>query len=314
LPVTPREAEAALRRCLIDVAMPAPTRLAALSILTTGRRWGLREAATFNGVAERGSNRGLLGKNLVLSPSQAQSYELCPRRYVLERRLRVGSDTSQHAIFGTLIHDVLEKVEKRALPSGRRSTLQEALTEFESQFDSADFDGPPFSDSWETRGRVGLEKLYTNWPASERQAAFLELTLNAEIGGVQWTGRADRIDVSPVGLTVVDYKTSKTPTTGAEAAQSLQLGFYALAAQRTPEVAARGNVIGAEFWYPMAKGKKVSTREFAIENLSDVEDRLTAIGAGIKGENWEPTPGPHCDKCGLRPLCPAWAEGGAGFE
>jgi superfamily I DNA/RNA helicase/RecB family exonuclease len=314
LPVTPQEAEAALRRCLIDVAASAPTRLAALSTLAVGQRWGMRSPAKFNGVADRGSNTGLIGKNLVLSPSQAQSYELCPRRYVLERRLRVGADTSLHAAFGTLVHDVLEVVERRALTEGRRSTLDEALAEFEVQFEPAEFDGPPFSDSWQSRAKVGLEKLYANWPAPKRSAAFLELTLDAAIGGVTWTGRADRIDVSPTGMTVVDYKTSKTPATGADASESLQLGFYVLAAQRNQEVAAMGDVVGAELWYPMAKGKKVPIRKFEMDRLEAVEARLSTVAAGIQQEDWEPTPGPHCVKCALRPLCPAWAEGGAEFE
>lgn len=313
-PVTPQEAEAALRRCLIDVAVPAPTRLGALATLVEGQRWGLRPPHQFNGVADRGSNTGLVTQDLVLSPSQAISYELCPRRYVLERRLRVGSDTSLHATFGTLIHDVLETVEKNAMAADRRSTLDEALLEFNAQFEPAHFGGQPYAASWETRGRVGLEKLYSNWPAPQRRAAFLELQLNTDIGGVTWTGRADRIDVSPKGLTVVDYKTSKSPATGAEAAESLQLGFYALAAQRNPEVSAHGDVIGAEFWYPMAKGNKAVTRDFEMDRLEEIETRLTAIARGIQAENWQPTPGSHCDKCGLRPLCPAWAEGGADFE
>lgn len=315
LPVTTQEAEAALRRSLSDVATPSPTRLAALSTLAVGTQWGMRAPERFNGVAERGPNDGLIDPDLVLSPSQAQSYELCPRRYVLDRRLRVGADTSLHATFGTLIHDVLETVEQKAIDDGRaRSTLSEALREFERRFDPYEFDGTPFAISWEMRARDGLTRLYENWPAPKRRAAFLELTLETEIGGVRWTGRADRIDVSDSGLTVVDYKTSKNPMSNAEAAESLQLGFYALAASRQPEVTAFGDVVGAELWFPMAEQKKVATRQFKMELLGDVETRLHTIADGIKQENWEPQSGPHCDKCDLRPVCPAWADGGGDFE
>lgn len=314
-PVTASEAEAALRRCLIDVAAPAPSRLAALTVLAEGEDWSLRPPETFNGVAPRGRNRGLVGSDPILSPSQAQGYELCPRRYVLERKLKIGSDTSLHAMFGTLIHDVLEATEERAIAAGRaRGSLADALNELAHRFDPSEFGGPPFAESWAARAKVGLTKLYEDWPAPQRAGALLEHQLDTIIADVRWTGRADRIEIAPSGVTVVDYKTSKTAASVAEAAESLQLGFYALAAQRDETVAAIGNVVGAELWYPMAKSKKVTTRKFKMERLAEVESRLSSIAAGIKDEDWSPNPGSHCDRCGLRTLCPAWADGGPEFE
>ncbi len=314
LPVTPSEAESALRRCLTDVAAPSPSRLAALTTLADGPTWDLRSPQLFSGVPARGPNDLLVGADPVLSPSQAQGYEICPRRYALERRLKVGSDSSIHATFGTLIHDVLEAAEKRAVADGRpHSTLEEALQELNDRFDPYDFEGPPFSNSWVQRAHAGLAKLYQNWPAPQRTAAVLEQRLDTVIAGVRWTGRADRIDVSPAGVTVVDYKTSRSPVTVAEASESLQLGFYALAAQRDEEIGALGAVVGAELWYPMASNKKVAVRKFKMEGLDEVEARLTAIAIGIQNEDWSPNPGPHCDRCGLRSLCPAWADGGPEF-
>jgi len=312
-PVTPREAESALRRCLVDVASPSPARLAALSVLTDGAAWGLRTPDSFAGILERGPNTGLVAGTLRLSPSQAQLYEDCPRRYALERRLRVGSDSSIHATFGLLIHDVLEAVERNAMESGNaHGTLDEAIDELESRFDPEDFDGPPFSESWWLRAHDGLSRLYGNWPA-KRPPVAIELTLEAEIGGVMWTGRADRIDGSPDGMTIVDYKTSKKAISAADAAESLQLGFYALAASQHPDLANQGAVVGAELWYPMAKTKRVTTRAFDMDALGDVTARLEAAAAGIQAEVWSPTPGSQCDRCGLREVCPAWTEGGPEF-
>jgi len=142
----------------------------------------------------------------------------------------------------------------------------------------------------------------------------LEHQLDTEIAGVRWTGRADRIGVSSAGMTIVDYKTSKSPVTVAEASESLQLGFYALAAQRDPDLQDLGTVVGAEFWYPMANTKKVAARKLRMDELDEVEARLTAIAVGIRDEDWSPNPGPHCDRCALRPLCPAWADGGPEFS
>ncbi|MCP3995071.1 MAG: ATP-dependent helicase [bacterium] len=314
LPVTAREAEAALRRSMVDVRVARPTRLAALTVLADGGRWGLRSPRKFAGVLDRGPNDGLLGPNLVLSPTQAQQYEDCPRRYALERRLKVGSDTSLHAGFGTLVHDVLEKVEKRAVDEGRsRGSLDEALRELDRQFDPGEFSGPPYSDSWLKRANAGLVRLYERWPAPKRQAAVLEHTLNTDVGGITWVGRVDRIDVSAEGMTIVDYKTSKSVPTTADAAVSLQLGFYALAAGADPDLQDLGPVVGAELWFPMKEAKSVTIRRFDMDALDEVETRLESAAQGIQSEDWSPQPGTQCTRCGLREICPALPEGGPEF-
>jgi superfamily I DNA/RNA helicase/RecB family exonuclease len=314
-PVTTADAEAALRRSLVDVAAPAPIRLAALAVLGKGTTWSLRNPDSFSGVPPRGDNTGIIDQAPVLSPSQAESYEQCPRRYVLDRRLKVGSDTSLYASFGMLIHDVLETVESRAISTGRpHSTLDEALAELDALFDPDVFGGPPYSVSWLRRGRKGLTKLYEKWPASNRAAALLEHNIDVDLAGLRWVGRVDRIDLGPAGLTIVDYKTSKQPLKVPEAAESLQLGFYALAAQRDSEAALLGPVTGAEFWYPMSDTKSVAVRKFDMKSLGSVEERLETIATGIVAEDWSPKPGTHCDRCSVRSLCPAWADGGPEFE
>lgn len=314
LPVTAREAEAALRRCAVDIGAAAPVRLAALRVLADGEQWGLRSPTEFGGLRPRGPNTGLIAAGSVLSPSQAQLYEDCPRRYALERRLRIGSDSSLHASFGILIHNVLETIERRARKEGRaHATCDEAIAELHTQFDPNEFNGPPFSDSWLGRAHEGLQRLYGKWPAPKRRAAALERALEIEIAGIRWAGRADRIDVSPAGMTIVDYKTGKSAPTLPEAAASLQLGFYALAAGRDPELAEHGEVIGAELWFPMKQAKTVTIRKFDMNGLAEIEARLEAAAAGITAEDWSPQPGPRCGQCRLREICPAWAEGGPEF-
>jgi superfamily I DNA/RNA helicase/RecB family exonuclease len=315
-PVTPSEAEAALRRTMLDVASPPPRRLAALTTLAEGARWGLRSPTEFHGVPERGSNRGLISADHTLSPSQAQSYEDCPRRYVLERRLRIGSDRSVYANFGTLIHEVLDAAETAAIAYGAAySTIEDALRELDRLFDPDEFGGSPFAESWRDRAEAGLTKLYANWPAPGRPARLLEHQLDTTIDGVRWTGRADRIDGGgTTGLTIVDYKTSTQALTGDEAAKSLQLGYYVLAATQDAEVGRIGSVIGAEFWYPMTATKSIATRSFDMAKLNEVEARLQAVATGIRDEEWTPRPGTHCERCSLRSLCPAWTEGGPAFS
>jgi superfamily I DNA/RNA helicase/RecB family exonuclease len=313
LPVTPQEAEAALRRWVGDPAVPAPRRLAALDALARGTRWGMGDPAGFAGVAERGSDTGLLPTEPVATPSQAQLYETCPRRYALERLLRIGAAGTPHARFGSLIHDVLEVVEGDAIASGRaHGSLAAARSELAARFDPAGFGGEPYAAAWLERAEECLAELYHNWPSPDRRGISVEHRLEMTCGGLRWIGRADRIETDGDGIAIVDYKTGRSPVTRAEAAASLQLGFYALAASRDEITSRHGPVRGAELWYPLANSAGVTRRELVLSRLDEIEERLEAIGRGILAEDWRPRPGPHCERCPQRPICPVWTEGSIG--
>ena len=77
----------------------------------------------------------------------------------------------------------------------------------------------------------------------EAEVVVCETSLSAEVGGLTLTGQIDRIDRTPEGLEVLDYKSGKfatyTPRT-VESATDFQLEFYYLLAQQKGEVARCG--------------------------------------------------------------------------
>jgi len=311
-PITLPEAEAALRRMLKDPTRSAPDRLAAAIVLAEGPDHGLRPPHDFYGVLTPGLDDGIVGAGLQLSPSQADLYESCPRRYVLERRLGVGAGSGIHADFGGLIHDVLEAVERRASGKGvRHATLREALDELDAQLEPGRFGGAPFDDAWRERGRTALTRLYDSWP-SQGTVVALEHPLEVDRDGTRWVGRADRIEARDGVVTVVDYKTSKTVTAIAEAGRSLQLGFYLLASKSDPAITAAGMPEHAEMWFPLA-GAATAVRKFKPSSLAEIGDRMVDIAAGVSEERWTPTPGTHCARCSVRLVCPAVPDGAEAF-
>ncbi len=309
-PVSPMEAEAMLRRLLADPAAPGPRRAAAVAALAAGPRWGLRDPELLEGVRDRGADSGIARHEVVLSPTQAERYELCPRRYALERRLKIGEKRSPHADFGSLIHDVLERVERAAADAGRpHSTIDEARRVFDEAFPPEQFGGGAFAKAWHDRGLAMLDHLYSHWP-SWGEVVDLERRLDVELGGTRWTGRADRIEARDGVVKVIDYKTGRSVMDLATAAESIQLGYYLLAAAADPEVTAHGDPRAAEFWYPANPAKSLTTRVFDSAHLDAMGDRLAAIAEGITSERWSPRPSEACDRCPVRLVCPAWPEGG----
>ncbi len=306
-PITLTGAETQLRRRLADPAEPLVDRLvAAAALASPGGPWW--DSSAFAGVPERGPDSPIIGAGLRLSPSQADSYATCPRRYALERRLRLGDATSPYSQFGLLVHRALEIAESKVVGSGRQhADLAVALEAVDEVWTGADFGTEALDLAWKEQAIEGVTKLYNSWPHADGEPIALEERVEMTIAGVPWVGVVDRLEKTDSGVRVVDYKTSKSPTPVKDAAASIQLAFYAAAVGRAHQV------VGAEMWFPRAKGGPVTTRHLDLERIDDLNDVMADLTEGVRSENWEATPGGHCARCDFRGSCPAWPEGRGAF-
>ena len=304
-PVSLAEAEIALRRIAADPIAPAPARTAAVSILARSSR-GAWEARYFRGVAPPGPDKPILGSVFSMSPSQADGYTRCPRRYAVERRLRLGDPTSPYMTTGSLIHKALELAEGKLIGAGvSHGDVDDALAALRSQWEAADFGSGPLNRAWLARAEKIVRSLYEKWPASSSPAVKLEQEVEMEIDGVTWFGVIDRLEESARGHRVVDYKTGTQYPTVDEAAVSIQLGFYALAvnAEEGP------NVVAAELWYPATSAKSLTIRKLDLGRLDEVEQAMRDITRLVASEDWRPRVSSACNRCAIKSSCPAWPEG-----
>jgi len=304
-PVTLSEAETRLRRELSDPAEAAARRLAAAAVLADppGDWW---DPTAFPGATAAGPDSPILGETVRLSPSQAESYRRCPRLYALERRLRLGdASSSPHARFGALIHATLERAEREVVGTGAtHAGLDRALDHLEQVWDEeADFGSPELTEAWRAKGRETIVKLYENWPPGGGSPFDLERKVELAVAGVTWVGRIDRVEQAGDGLRVIDYKTSVQPATRSEAADSIQLGFYAEALE---EQVGRP-VTKAQLWYPRAKTKSLCTRSLDPGERAGIREEMERITAAVLSEDWAPRAGGHCERCAFRRSCPAWS-------
>lgn len=306
-PVTLREAEIRLRRVLIDPEGDPAERLVAAAVLGSpaGDWW---DPTRFAGVAVQGPDRPLLPQSFRLSPSQAAAYEACPRRYALERRLRLGDADSPWAQFGSLVHRALELAEGEILGTGvSHADPDRAMEILEETWSEASFGTPELDQAWLRKAREVFSKLYENWPTPDGVPEALETWVEDEIDGIRWIGKVDRVERTTAGLRVVDYKTSTSAATREEAAESVQLGFYVSALENSEKV------VGAEFWYPRTRAKTVTTPRFDMDRIEEVRLKIGELTRSIRSENWEPRVGRHCERCAFRLSCPAWPEGRGAF-
>ena len=311
-PTTPLEAEAWLRRRAADPRLGESVRLASLGALVGPGSWRRRDPSAFAGVLQRGPDTGLVPRDLPLSPTQAETYQRCGRRYAIERRLGVDGGGSVYLAFGNLVHNVLEAAEGAAIIAGDpHATLTDALALLDAEFEPSAFGGTPWADSWHRRATRVITHLYEEWPSgTEARSIGVEHSLEAEIAGRRWRGRIDLIEYDAAGLRLVDHKTTAgNIPTKADAATSIQLGFYAIAAAGDPSLLAIGTIAAAELWFPATKSVSVTTRSLDLDRLDEVTALLADAAEGIAKERWDPRIGKHCDRCPVRIVCDRWPEG-----
>ena len=313
-PLTPRALLAHLRREVADPRADPVRRLAGITFLA-GRGAGIADPLDRYGTRLRGPDVGIVAKPIRLSPTQATSYATCPRKYAIERFLMTIDQESPYLLLGKLVHDVLEGTEGEALEAGdERSNLGRAVMWLDRLWPESGFPDDNVGRAWKQRALDTLSTLYELWPSSARPVA-LETTLEMDLEGWAWVGRADRIERSGDALRIVDYKTSASALTKDDAAGSLQLGYYVLAAREATSLSNHGVVTGATFWYPAAPPTKtaIATRDFDMTRIDDVRAQLLDIAEGIDAERLPATPNKDCGRCAVSVVCPAVHRGREAF-
>lgn len=305
-PISVAEAEVALRRIVGDPGGAAPSRTAAVALLARPPRptW---DARYFPGIAAPGPDRPVLSKDFSMSPSQADSYSRCPRRYAIERRLKLPEPESTHMTSGSLIHHALELAEREVIGTGERHGDPEVAISFlKKGWDSGQFGTPALNRAWLNRAEGVIRSLYERWPKDSAPPVELEKEVELVVEGVTWYGVVDRLEQSDEGLRIVDYKTGKTHPNLEEAAVSVQLGFYSLAIEA---MSPGQKVVVAELWFPAVPSKSLTIRRLDMARLGEVEETMKDITAAVASENWEPRVSAECNRCGIKKSCPAWPEG-----
>ncbi len=309
-PVTIGEMEANLRRTASDPSRGLPPRLAAMSILAKSPK-GSWSADRFAGIPSKGPDAPILEGKLTMSPSRADGYMRCPRRYAIERRLRIEDPTSVWMQQGNLIHHALEAAESSVIGTGRpHNDVGVAIEALREEWATSDFGTPQLNKAWLAKAETIITKLYETWPHTGAVPIALEKKVTLDVGEVTWQGYIDRLEASPDGLRVIDYKTGKNIPTKADVGSSIQLGFYAMAVNAESE---GPNVIAAELWFPANDSKSLTVRSLDMARLPEIEQTMIDVTNQISAENWEPRVSSNCKSCAFRTSCPAWPEGRGAF-
>ncbi|MCP3854311.1 MAG: PD-(D/E)XK nuclease family protein [Actinomycetia bacterium] len=241
-----------------------------------------------------------------LSPSAADTFRQCPRRWRFRYVERRTEPAGEAAVVGRFAHRALELLlaEPRAERTidKARELAREAWPETE---DTDDFRGLGLDDdgarAFRWKGWKAIEGLWTVEDPTKVEVDATEQALQAEVGGVPFLGIVDRVDRTDAGLVITDYKSGKPPSSRYLKDKLSQVYLYAAAVEVVRgERPARVRLLylGQRRVDVAARPDKVHE---AVEQLSTTWDNLVTA---CESDEFEPRTGPLCGWCPHVADCP----------
>jgi len=237
---------------------------------------------------------------LKLSFSQIDEYLTCPERYRL--RYDIGIPTpSHHALsYGTAIHQAIAAFHA-AQQDGVTLADEQLIAELRRDWQPDGFLSRAHEDARFAAGAAALRVFRAQQLASGVVPSAIEQPFVFRLGRDQIRGRIDRLDATPAGAVITDYKSSEVrdqKRADAKARESLQLQVYALAHQsKTGELPSRVQLHFVE-------SGVVGSAEPTAERLDKARVRLAAAANAIRARDFAPKPSPiACGYCPFRTIC-----------
>jgi DNA helicase-2/ATP-dependent DNA helicase PcrA len=266
------------------------------------------------------------GGGLALSASDIDTYRSCPLRYKYARVLRIPTEPTQGQRFGIVVHQVLERYH-----AAGGETLTQLLDLFDACWRRAGFREEPSERELRVKAGSALERYHARLHTRAAHPVWFERQFSVQIGPHHLRGRVDRVDRLPAGepgedgtaedagggepggggpgggpagaepgerYELIDYKTSR-PKSAEELREDVQLSLYALAARESWQLEAASRA----YYYVL---DDLIVRLPAEEDEERVRATVLAVGEGIMGQRFEPTPSrAACRICDFRIVCPA---------
>jgi superfamily I DNA/RNA helicase/RecB family exonuclease len=252
---------------------------------------------------------------LRLSGSQIETLRACPLQWYLSRRAHAEGGRGAAAGFGGVVHALADAVARGDLPADL-DVLTDELDRVWGQL--------PYSARWEAeqqrREAVDALRRFLQWHGALRGRELVlseesfEATFEVLGHSLVLSGRVDRLERDDAGfLVVVDLKTMRTPPTGPEVNDHLQLSTYRMLvgrSERFTEPVGAAELI--QLRVPQRTGSpepKVQRQQATDQNDGVLQSALEHAVSVITADEYPATPGPACRYCPFTLTCPAQPAG-----
>ncbi len=241
---------------------------------------------------------------LAVSHKQIDDYETCPLKYQYVHVLRIPLRQHHALVYGSALHEAVEfYLRRRAV--GNFTSLEDLLRAFDEAWRNEGFLTREHEEQRKRAGIAALTRFYGEEETSGQKPAAVEQEFGFDLGPTRVRGRFDRVDETPDGTVIIDYKSSdvtEQKKADQRARDSLQLKIYALAwKQMTGRLPAR---VDLSFLESGLVGRHRPTEA----DLATARQSVETAAAGIRQRRFDPTPSFQvCRSCAYNQICPSTA-------
>ena len=241
---------------------------------------------------------------LAISHRQVDDYETCPLKYQYIHILRIPLRQHHSVVYGSALHNAVEFYLRRRA-AGNYTPLEDFLLAFDQAWRNEGFLTREHEEQRKRAGVAALTRFYHEEEASGQKPTEVEREFGFDLGLDRVRGRFDRVDETPEGLVVIDYKSSDVTDqkkADQRAKDSLQLKMYALAQKKmTGTLPVR---VELRFLESGLTGRHVPT----LEDLETARQAIKDAARGIRNREFEATPEyQSCRYCPYNQICPRTA-------
>ena len=249
------------------------------------------------------------------SPSKLDVYKNCARRYQYRYVDKISRRRkTPETVVGVAVHAAFEEL-YGLVSGGKVPSLDDVhvlyVKALDEEWDETVLlkDARFTRDDWKKVGRDCVELYYTaHAPFSEDRTVAVEKRVGfpLEVEGHEYRieGFVDRLSLAPDGaFEIHDYKTAKSLPNQEHADADWQLALYELAIRREWPDAKDVRLK----WHYVRHGKTLTSVRDAAAREGLRADVAKIIAAIKHDHDFTPNPGPLCDWCEYRDLCPVFA-------
>ncbi len=237
--------------------------------------------------------------------SNLQMFDICPLHYKAKVILNIPTPTAAVQSFGIAMHNTLQKFYE-GLKTGEKPNITTLLDLYKNEWISDGFDSKAYELERKIQGEKMLKEFYEkNIPGNTPVTIPLKLEMPFNFtlkNGVKVFGKIDRIDATPTGIEIIDYKTGGD-NKKAEKSHELQLAMYALAAVKVndPILGRIPEEITLSLYFLEGNSKKSMT--FTQKDLEKFEDELISKIEEIEKSEFKCSKNVLCVTCEYKILC-----------
>lgn len=236
-----------------------------------------------------------------LSFSQVDDYLTCPLRYRFKHVMRIPVLPHHNLVFGRVLHNTIHFYLKTIM-MGRKMSEDDLIQAYEERWVNEGFLSREHEEMRKRAGERAMRLFFRRQESSHQLPRFLEKRFKMPLGGVQFSGRWDRVDYLDEGAVIIDFKATAVKNhkdADRMARESLQMDMYAFSFVNTQDFP----LLETQLYF--LESDIIGHAEKGEKEFKKAEDLIIQAEHGIRKQDFHAQPDWHsCSFCDFRTICP----------